>query len=134
MILFDRKKILRVAKRDPKRVLNAIRVLSGEVPKNKYDPLYFFYQKDFSGKSFLVNPKELLENDYFYPAKHMAEYVLVASYRNYAHYCATGDTTLDLLHCPVQQSIITNNRLLSIKNGRILFEYEEVTKEKSKWL
>ena len=34
----------------------------------------------------------------------------------------------------VQKSIITNNRLLSIKNGRILFEYEEVTKEKNKWL
>lgn len=129
IIFYDLRSIQRVAKRDPKRYISALRVLCGEVPCNKFDPLYFFYLKDFSGKSFLVNPQALLDNTFFYSAKDIAEYVALASYRNYSHYATTGDTSLDLFHSPVSQDIINKNRLLSIENDKVLFKFEEVTKE-----
>lgn len=128
LILFNWRSIARAAKNDPKRILLALRVLNGEKPKNTYDPLYFFYMKDLSGNSFLINLKELLENDCFYTAKEIAEYVALASFRNYSTYATTNDATLDLLHSPVSEVTITNNRLLSIENGKILFKFEEVTR------
>lgn len=130
MVTYDWKKIQRIAKRDPKKVIKAMRVISGQIPTNKYDELYPYYLRDFRGKSYLVNPKELLDNDYFYKAKDIAEYIALASYRNYSVYLTTGDASLDLLHSPVSIATIKNNRLLSIENGKILFKYEEVTKEK----
>lgn len=130
MVTYDWKKIQRIAKRDPKKVIKAMRVISGQIPTNKYDELYPYYLRDFRGKSYLVNPKELLDNDYFYKAKDIAEYIALASYRNYSVYLTTGDASLDLLHSPVSIETIKNNRLLSIENGKILFKYEEVTKEK----
>jgi hypothetical protein len=107
-----------------------LRVLNGEVPKNRFDPLYHFYIRDLSGKSFLVNLPQLLEEDFFYKPKEIAEYVALASFRNYSYYATTGDTSLDLLHSPVRQDIIINNRLLSIENDRVRFKYEEVTRRK----
>jgi len=130
MIFFDWRKIHLASGGNARRVILALRTLAGEVPRNRFDPLYHFYIKDFTGKSFLVNPRELLEEDFFYKPKEIAEYVALASFRNYSHYATTGDTSLDLLHSPVRQDIITNNRLLSIENGKILFKFEEVTRRK----
>ncbi len=127
IILYDWKKIAMARKNDPKRIVLALRTLAGEIPRNKWDPLYYYYVKDFGGKSFIVNLPKLLEEDFFYKPKEIAEYVALASFRNYSYYATTGDTSLDLLHSPVRQDIITNNRLLSIENGKILFKYEEVT-------
>lgn len=129
IILYDWKKIAKASRNNPKRVVLALRTMIGEVPRNRFDPLYYFYCKDFSGSSFLVNPRELLANDYFYKPVEIAEYVALASYRNYSLYAAFGETSLDLLHSPVGQDIIIKNRLLSIKDDKILFRYEEVTKE-----
>lgn len=130
MVTYDWKKIQRIAKRDPKKVLKAMRVICGEIPKNKYHELYPYYLRDFRGQSYLLNPVELLENDYFYSAKHIAEYIALASYRNYSTYLTTGDASLDLFHCPVSIETVKNNRLLSIENGKILFKFEEVTRRK----
>jgi hypothetical protein len=130
IIFYDWRKIRLIAKRDPKKVILAMRALLGEVPRNRFDPLYHFYIRDFTGKSFLVNIQEVLENDYFYKPKEIAEYIALASFRNYSTYIASGDTSLDLFHCPVRQDILTNNRLLIIENDRIRFKYEEVIKEK----
>ena len=129
MILYDLKKILRATKGNARKIVLALRVLSGEVPKNYYDPLYFFYQKDLTGNSFLVNPREVLDQDFFYKPKEIAEYLALASFRNYSHFLTTGDTRLDLFHSPVSEKIITNNRLLYIKDGFVHFKYEEVTTE-----
>ena len=101
----------------------------GEIPRNRYDPLYHYYIRDFKGKSFLLYPEKLLAEDFFYKPKEMAEYVALASFRNYAYYLNSGDTSLDLLHSPVGQDTINNNRLLSIENGRVRFKYEEIIKE-----
>lgn len=124
MIFFDWKKLYRESKKDPKRIILGLRVLNGEVPRNRFDPLYHFYIKDFSGQSFLVNLDTLLEETAYYKAKEIAEYVGLASFRNYSYYAMTGDATLDLLHSPVQQDTITNNRLLAIRDGRVHFLFE----------
>ena len=129
MILYDWKSVVRAAGGSAKRVILALRVLTGEVPRNHRDPLYRYYIKDLTGKSFLLNPHGLLENTYFYTPKEIAHYLGIASFRNLSYYQTTGDTSLDLFHVPVKHDIITNNRLLSIENGRVRFKYEEVTEE-----
>jgi hypothetical protein len=126
MLFFDWRKIHRASKGNAKKVVLIVRSMLYP-PLNKYDATYPFYLRDFSGKSFLVNIEKVLEEDFFYRPKEIAEYVALASFRNYAYYATTGDTSLDLLHSPVRQDIITNNRLLSIENDRVRFKYEEVT-------
>lgn len=128
IIFFDWRKIYLFSKRDPKRVILALRALNGEVPKHIYDELYFAYIKNFQGKSFLINPSGLLEATAFYKAKEIAEYLALASFRNHANYTMTNDATLDLLHVPVRHELITNNRLLHIDNNKVYFQYEETEK------
>lgn len=129
MIKYDWRKIQRIAGRNPHKVIKAVRVLMGGVPSNKYDPLYPYYLRDFSGPSFLLNPEELLANDYFYSAKHIAEYIALASYRNFAQYKFSGDARLDIRHVPVNLEIIKSNKLLRVKDGWVYFQYEEAFKE-----
>lgn len=129
IILYDWRKIYRFSKGKPDRVILALRALVGEVPNHKNQPLYYAYIKDFSGKSFLVNPKRLIEESAFYKAKEIAEYTALASFRNYADYTLTNKTTLDLLHVPVRHEIITNNRLLRIEGDKVHFLFEEVTEK-----
>ena len=100
------------------------------LPRNLYDPLYNYYYDDFSGESFLLRPTILLHEAFRYRPKEVAQYIGLASFRNYAHYCVTRDTTLDLLHSPVHEDIINKNRLLRIENGRIHFLYEKSLGEK----
>jgi hypothetical protein len=130
IIRYDWRAIRLYAKRDPKKVIMAVRTLLGEIPKSKYDPLYIPYTKDFRGDSYLLNIGEAIVNDFFYSYKEIAEYIALASFRNYAIYATTKDASLDLFHCPVGQDIINNNRLLQIRGNKILFMYEEVTQEK----
>lgn len=129
MLFYDWLKIARAAGKDPKRVILALRALSGEIPINRYDKLYHFYCKDFSGSSYLIGHRKLLNSVYYYTPKEIADYVALASFRNYAVYSTSGDTTLDLLHSPIKQEIIIKNRLLSVENGLIRFKFEETTKE-----
>lgn len=130
MLLYDWRSIYRVTGGQARKIILAIKALSSEQPPlNHYDPIYHYYYKNLTGKSFLLNPKELIESDYFYKAKEIADYIGLASFRNYSYYATTGDASLDLLHSPVEQDIINKNRLLSIENGRVLFKFEEVIKE-----
>jgi hypothetical protein len=129
IIFYDWKKILQLTGLNARKIVLALRALNGEVPRNRYDPLYRYYISDLSGASFLVNPGKLIEEDFFYKPREIAEYVGLASFRNYAHYSTSRDTSLDLLHSPVSKHIIEQNRLLRIDNGRIHFLFEEVTGE-----
>ena len=99
------------------------------IPKNKYDDIYKYASKHFNGESFLVHPDVLLHNGYKYEYREIAQYLALASLRPYADYLITGDTTLDLLQCEVDQELFNDNSLLSIKNGRVHFLYEEVKQE-----
>ena len=60
-----------------------------------------------------------------YSNREAAEYVAVASYRNYLEYMKTGDAKLHLIDFPLFEEIINNNRLLHMEDGTIHFKFEE---------
>jgi hypothetical protein len=102
-------------------------MLDNTLPKSRYDPMYRLKEKDFTGDSYLLNPTELLIWGLEYSFKEIADYIGLASFRKYSEYLTTNDASLDILHSPLSEEQIKQNRLLSIENGRILFKYEEVT-------
>ena len=126
MIYFDWKKILEASHGNVGDIITILRILTYKMtPKNYYDKTFKFYEKSFHGSSYLVNPVALLEKGRAFSDKEVAEYVGVASFRNSFEYAKTKDTTLDLIFCQVSEDIITKNRLLDIRDGKIHFKYEE---------
>ena len=126
MIYFDWKKILEATNGNVADIITIMRIITYRItPKNYYDKTFKFYEKNFHGSSFLVNPKELLEKGRTYSDKEVAEYVGVASFRNPYEYLKTKDTTLDLIFCQVSEDTINQNRLLEIRDGKVHFKYEE---------
>ena len=79
----------------------------------------------------MCNPHDLICYAFKYTPKEVAEYIGLASFRNYGEYTVTGDKTLDLFHSPVDQDTINNNRLLRIVDGRVYFYYEEDAKRRN---
>ena len=126
MIYFDWKKILEASNGNVADIITIMRIITFRItPKNYYDKTFRFYEKNFHGSSFLLNPKDLLEKGRAFSDKEVAEYVGVASFRNSYEYAKTKDTTLDLIFCQVSEDIITKNRLLDIRDGKVHFKYEE---------
>ena len=130
MFLYDWQKVYKEARGN----ISSCNLIMGmlikkQIPNNKYDPIYKFSNKNFSGVSFLVHPDVLLYESYKYSQRELAEYYALASVRGLGEYIASRKTTLDILHCPVDLELINSNRLLSIKKDTIHFLYEEVTKE-----
>ena len=126
MIYFDWKKILEATNGNVGDIITIMRIITFRItPKNYYDKTFKFYEKNFHGNSFLVNPKELLEKGRAFSDKEVAEYVGVASFRNSYEYAQTKDTTLDLIFCQVSEDTINQNRLLEIRDGKVHFKYEE---------
>ena len=114
-------------------IITILRIITYRItPKNYYDKTFRFYQKNYGGSSYLVHPEILLtQGRSQYSDKEVAEYVGVASFRNYYEYKRTGNTTLDLIHCPVSEETIKSNRLLDIRDGCIHFLFEETNGEKN---
>jgi hypothetical protein len=132
MLLFDWNKIVKVSKGNVGDIIQILRIITYKIkPKNYYDKTFKFYKYQFGGKSYLLNPKDLLERGRAYSDKEVAEYAGVASFRNYHDYVNTKDTTLDHLMCPISDDIINNNRLLEVKDGRVHFLFEETLGEKN---
>ena len=129
MFLFSWKKIHQISDGQVGTVFLIFSMLvRNTIPKNKYDPLYKYYGKDYLGQSFLIRPELLLENAHKYTYKEIAHYIALASFRRYSEYLANKKTTLSLLESPVGKDIINQNRLLSIDEyNQIHFLYEEVT-------
>lgn len=134
ILLYDWRKICRKAGGSSKRILLILEsMLTESMPYSRWDPVYRYYYEDFSGDSFLVSPRPLLEERYKWKDKEIASYIGLASYRNLGEYYATGKVTLDLVHSPIGQDAINNNRLLRIDGDSIHFYYEDYTQEKNKW-
>ena len=126
-------KIMRISDGDPTSILTVIHILTyNRIPSSNKDPIYKYYGKSYLGNSFLANPKQLLAERKNYSNLEAANYVVVASYRNYHEYKRTGDTTLQHLHFPLFEEIINENRLLRIENGVIHFKFEDNAKQWSK--
>lgn len=126
MVFYSWRKMYRKSGGSSKRIILILRsMIQQNMPQGLYDPIYKYYYDDFSGESFLLNPHNLFYNEFRYRPKEIAQYIGLASFRNYANYCATRDATLDLLHSPVSEDTIKSNRLLNIVGDRIHFAYEK---------
>ena len=126
MIKYNWAKILKVTEGDSNSIVLIVHMLTyPRVPTSYRDPTYKYYGQSFEGFSFLLNPEKLLTERKNYTNREAAEYVAVASYRNYLEYSKTGDTSLHLIDFPLFEEIINNNRLLHMKNGTIRFKFEE---------
>jgi hypothetical protein len=126
MIKYNWEKIFREAKGDSVSILTIIHLLTYKrIPASRKDKTFKYFGKSFLGDSFLLNPRQLLAERKYYSNKEAAEYVAVASYRNYFNYNQTGKTTLELIHLPVETTIVNRNRLLRIENGLVHFLFED---------
>jgi hypothetical protein len=126
MIKYNWEKIFREAKGDSVSILTIIHLLTYKrIPASRKDKTYKYFGKSFLGDSFLLNPRQLLAERKNYSNKEAAEYVAVASYRNFFNYKQTGETTLELIHLPVETTIVNRNRLLRIDNGLVHFLFED---------
>ena len=126
MIKYNWEKINREAKGDSVSILTIIHLLTYKrIPASRKDKTFKYFGKSFLGDSFLLNPRQLLAERKYYSNKEAAEYVAVASYRNYFNYNQTGKTTLELIHLPVETTIVNRNRLLRIENGLVHFLFED---------
>ena len=126
MLLFNWNEILKRSKGNVLDTITILRIITFKLtPKNYNDRVFKFYEHYYGGLSFLLNPEKLLDVGRSYSDKEVVEYAGVASFRNYFEYVQTKDSTLDLLMLPISEDIITKNRLLDIKNGRIHFMFEE---------
>tara|TARA_Y100001951_G_C11190325_1_gene211119 strand:+ start:62 stop:472 length:411 start_codon:yes stop_codon:yes gene_type:complete len=132
MILYNWEKILKVSHGDVGDIITILRIITFHlIPKNYNDKTFKFYQQRFGGSSFLLQPDILLTKGRAqFSDKEVAEYVGVASFRNYHEYVKTKNTTLDLIFCKVSEDTINNNRLLEIRDGFIHFEFEEPYRRK----
>ena len=126
MIKYNWEKILKVTDGDSNSIVLIVHMLTyPRVPTSYRDPTFKYYGQSFEGFSFLINPEKLLAERKNYKNREVAEYVAVASYRNYLEYNKTGDTKLHLIDFPLFEEIINNNRLLHMENGTIHFKFEE---------
>jgi hypothetical protein len=129
MIKYNWEKINSETKGDSTSILTIIHLLTYKrIPASRKDNTYKYFGKSFVGDSFLLNPRQLLAERRNYSNKEAAEYIAVASYRNYFNYKKTGQTTLELIHLPVDTSIVNRNRLLRIENGLVHFLFEDNAK------
>ena len=130
MLLFDWKKVFDTANGNIATCNMIMEMLvKSQIPRNKYDPIYKYSYKDFTGDCFLLHGEMLLYHSYKYTPKELCIYYALASLRSTADYIATQKTTLDVLHCPVPIAEINDNRLLIVDDKDITFIYEEVTLE-----
>ena len=127
MIKYNWEKILQTTNSDASQIMLIIHMLTHNkrIPQNYKDPTYKYYGQSFEGYSFLLNPKKLLAERTKYTNKECAEYVGIASYRNYMDYKTTGESSLQLINLPFLEGIFNNNRLLTMKEGIIYFKFED---------
>jgi hypothetical protein len=131
MLLYDWGKIFKSAKGNPSECILIFKMLTeGLIPKNKKDPLYKYYTKDFVGSSYIAHPEVLLYNRYKHTNTEIGQYLAIASIRSLAEYYASGKTWIDLLQVDVNPKLFENNSLLYVENDELHFLYEEVPTEK----
>lgn len=128
MLLYNWPKIYTAAGGDPKEIFKIFKMLvSGELPKNNYDPIFIYSKVDFTGTSFLIHPDVLLFNAFRYSRRDVSVYLALAALRPLAAYLADNRAiTLDLLMSPVDpRKEMEDDRLLVVEDGKIHFLYEK---------
>ena len=132
MILYNWSKIFALTQGIPNEVLRVIQMITfKEIPKNKIDPIYKYMDINWSGMSFLYHPEVLCSYAPLHMKKDIAVYIALASLRSYNDFKIMGKLTLDLDLCPVDPGLfITDNKLFTIDDSDIHFNYEEAHMEK----
>lgn len=112
MIRFNYEKIYLLARGDSELIVKYILAMS----EGKY--------KSLSGASYLLNPEKLALCKESYVAK--AEYIGLASYRDYNQYKIYRETGLLKSHLPawIPTEAILNNPLLNVSQHNISFQFE----------
>ena len=127
MIKYNWKRIYRATNGKVRDIITVVHSLTYNLqPRNKRDRLYKYYQKDFTGQSFLLNPEKLFLHREEYEDIEIAQYVGIASQRYYANYKLSKDTTLDLFEYDGKDIILYSNRLLTVSGNRIHFKFEDI--------
>ncbi len=129
MFLFDWVKIYDASQGNVVEIVRIFRmIVEKQIPKNKYDPIYRYSQKDFSGISFMLHPDVLLYHSFKYKYREVAQYISLCALRSSADFISTQDPSLDVVLMPglSPEKIIENNRLLEIDDDKVYFRYEEV--------
>lgn len=121
-----------VYKKSKGRIIEVLRIIHyityRPIPQNEKSKLYKYSQINWAGKSFIVHPEAIFENMKEYSKRELAEYVGLASYRNYAEYKVTRKTTLNLLQSPLKEEALNNNRLVTLVGNEIHFKWEDTEK------
>lgn len=83
MLLFDWKKVFDTAQGNIPTCITIMEMLiKQQIPRNKYDPIYKYSYKNFTGDSFLLHGDMLLYHSYKYTQKEIAVYYALASLRS----------------------------------------------------
>lgn len=80
---------------------------------------------DFSGQSYLLKPRALYEAFKHANQVDAANYLMLASYRNYAHYQVTGDLSLPCKYVNIPIDRLKQNSLITIRDTNIHFLLEK---------
>jgi len=129
MFFYDWPKIYDASQGSVVEIVRIFRmIVEKQVPKNKYDPIYRYSQKNFSGISFMLHPDVLLYHSFKYKYREIAQYISLCALRSSADFISTQDPSLDMVLLPglSPEKIIENNRLLIIEEDKVYFRYEEV--------
>jgi hypothetical protein len=128
MIFFDWPTVFTESEALPHKLLDIITYITLKpIPKNHYDAhIKRLSVINWVGHSFLLNPRKVITSRDVYPDEKLAEYVALASFRNYNQYKVTKQTTLSVYECPVSTESLKENKLLTIQNDQIYFCWEEV--------
>ena len=132
MFLFDWPKIYDASKGNVVEIVRIFRmIVEKQIPKNKYDPIFRYSQKDFSGISFMLHPDVLLYHSFKYKYREVAQYISLCALRSAADFISTQDPSLEMVLMPglSPKKIIEDNRLLQIDEDRVYFRYEEVNRK-----
>ena len=129
MFFYDWAKIYDASKGNVVEIVRIFRmIVEKQIPKNKYDPIFRYSQKDFSGISFMLHPDVLLHHSFKYKYREVAQYISLCALRSAADFISTQDPSLEMVLMPglSPEKVIENNRLLEIDEDRVYFRYEEV--------
>jgi len=128
MIFFDWPTVFIQSEGLPSKILDIVAYLTFKpIPKNNYDAhIKKMAAINWMGHSYLLNPKKVITARETFPAEKLAEYVALASFRNYNQYKVTKQATLSVYECPISVESLQSNKLLSIQNDQIYFCWEEV--------
>lgn len=126
MIYYNWKRIVRVSKAKVAKVIAIIEaMLPSDYIKSSAAKHYEKRKKDFIGTSYLLNPEPLIRYANLWGYRYVAQYIGLASLRNLMDYRMYGHKFLYLEHSPLSLDILQQNKLLTIKDNKIYFYYEE---------